>query len=216
MINFRAPLNLIFLAIGLLATLAGFLLVPVEIALPVHWGVTGQVDAALPRNWALLQMPAVTAAVWAIFWAIGRFGDPERREASTAMLNVSLTAVTGLMVLIQIMIVLIGLGVAVDVLRVVVAAMALLQIALGNVMPKSRPNAVAGIRLPWTMADPANWQATHRLTGALMIVSGLLLLGAAVLLPAGATLLAAILATWLAPMLIGGLYSYLLSRRRMA
>ena len=46
MIHFRSPLNIAFVVLGVLATVAGFILVPADMALPAHWGLDGQPDAA--------------------------------------------------------------------------------------------------------------------------------------------------------------------------
>jgi uncharacterized membrane protein len=207
MIRLTSPINLLLAAIGIAATIAGFLFVPMNIDLPIHWGLDGQIDATLPRNWALLQMPAAIAAVWAIFWAIGRYGNPERQQASTHVMNVALPAITGLLVLVQILVVLVGLGVPVDVVRAIVIGLALMEIALGNAMPKSQPNWVAGIRIPTTLTDAANWQATHRLTGLLMIIGGVATFVAALILPASTPLLIVTLAALFLPLAIGIAYS---------
>jgi uncharacterized membrane protein len=212
MIRFRSPLNVALVAVGLLATVAGFLLIPSSMALPSHWGIDGQPDMTLPRNWALLQMPAVIAAIWVIFYAIQRWGNRERQQASTHVMNVALTAITGLMVLIQVLVVMVGLGVAVDVVRSVLAGLALLQIAIGNAFPKSQPNYVAGIRIRTTLADPANWQATHRFAGILMILSGLGLLVAAAVMPVGVWLLVVFIGSWLVPLIVGSIYSVIYAR----
>ncbi|HWA18511.1 MAG TPA: SdpI family protein [Devosia sp.] len=207
MIRLTSPINLLLLAIGIVATAAGFLLISPNIDLPVHWGLDGQVDAMLPRNWALLQMPGAVAAVWLIFWAIGRWGNRERQQASTHVMNAALPAVTGLLILVQVLIVLVGLGYPVDVVRAIVIGLALLEIVLGNALPKSQPNWVAGIRIPTTLNDPANWQATHRLTGLLMMLGGLATFIAALLLSASGPLLIAVLAALLVPIVVGTVYS---------
>ena len=139
-------------------------------------------------------------------------GNSERQQASTHVLNVALTAITALFVLIQVLVLLVGIGVAVDVVRAVLVGVALMQIALGNAFPKSQPNYVAGIRIPTTLADPANWQATHRLGGILMILGGLAGLAAAILLPVGLWLFVAFLASFLLPMIIASLYSLAYAR----
>jgi uncharacterized membrane protein len=45
---------------------------------------------------------------------------------------------------------------------------------VGNVMPRLRPNAVAGIRTARTMRDPAEWARAHRIFGAVWLGAGLL------------------------------------------
>lgn len=54
--------------------------------------------------------------------------------------------------------------------------MAMFYIIVGNVFGKTERNFFIGIRLPWTIASEANWRATHRLAGKLMVASGALLL----------------------------------------
>jgi hypothetical protein len=54
---------------------------------------------------------------------------------------------------------------------------------VGNVMPRLRPNAVAGIRTASTMGDPLLWARVHRTSGALWVAGGV----------------AVLLVSWLAP-----------------
>ena len=213
MIHFRTPLNLLVLLIGVVATLAGFLLIPADAILPVHFNVYGQPDNSMPRNFALLQMPLVVLAIWVIFWAIQRFGNAERQAASASMLNAALPATTGLMVLIQVLIVLLGTGHDVNVVQAILIGLALLEIVLGNVMPKSQPNHWAGIRVPSTLNDPAIWQAVHRLTGALTMIGGVVLLAAALLMPVGPWLFAYVFGCWFVPLGIGLFYAHRLGQQ---
>ncbi len=53
--------------------------------------------------------------------------------------------------------------------------MAAFLVITGNVFGKTERNFFIGIRLPWTIASAANWKATHRLAGKLMVLFGLVL-----------------------------------------
>jgi hypothetical protein len=108
----RHPVNLALLAALVLATIAGFLLIPDGKALPVHWGLDGHVDATLPRNLALIQMPIAAAAVWVIVVLISRFGNSGRGAGAAAGLRLILPGLTTLFLLLQLVIVLLGAGVA--------------------------------------------------------------------------------------------------------
>lgn len=48
-----------------------------------------------------------------------------------------------------------------------------LFVILGNYMPKMKRNWIIGIRLPWTLADSDNWNYTHRLSGFIWVVGGI-------------------------------------------
>jgi hypothetical protein len=93
--------------------MAGFLLIPDAKQLPVRWGLDGQVVSTLPRNLALIQMPIATAAIWALIYAVQRWGNSERRAGAAATLRMILPGVTTLFLIIQLLIVLVGAGVAV-------------------------------------------------------------------------------------------------------
>ena len=49
---------------------------------------------------------------------------------------------------------------------------AVMFLVLGNYLPKCRQSYTMGIRLPWTLADEDNWNATHRFAGRVWIVCG--------------------------------------------
>ena len=54
-------------------------------------------------------------------------------------------------------------------------------ILLGNYMPKSKQNHTIGIRIPWTLASEDNWNKTHRFSGKLFVIIGLIILPCALL-----------------------------------
>src|SRR5690242_13258637 len=107
----RAPLNLVLLGVLAIITIAGFVLVPASGQLAVHWGLDGRPDATLPRDLALLQMPLATVLVWAIVYAIHRFGNAQRRAGPERSLQLAVPVLTAVFALVQLVIVLLGAGV---------------------------------------------------------------------------------------------------------
>ena len=212
MTSFFTPLRVALLVVLVAAFVAGLLLVPAGTMLPVHWGPSGEADGFLPREWALLMPLLMVAVVWGVFLVVGRFGKPADLAAGRHSYGVAVTAITGLALVMEVATVLIGVGVPVNMVQVLGFALGALLVGLGNVLPKSQPNSLAGIRLPTTLRDPANWQATHRLTGLLCIIAGLVLIVAAALLPAPA-LIWWLLGCVFAPILIGVAYSFRYARK---
>jgi uncharacterized membrane protein len=47
--------------------------------------------------------------------------------------------------------------------------------AFGLYMPKLKQNYFVGMRLPWTLSDADNWEATHRYAGKFWTIGGLLI-----------------------------------------
>ncbi|MGF6171859.1 SdpI family protein [Ensifer sp. 4252] len=208
----RSPLVLPLAAALVAATLAGYLMVPPSTELPIHWGVDGKADRFWPRDRALLMAPIGATVVLALMVFADRFAPG--RQAGRHVAAAASTGILALFTAIQTVIVLVGLGVDVSMVRVIAFAMGLLSVVIGNVMPKSQPNGFAGLRLPWTLADPANWAATHRLTGRLMLISGSILMLATLALNAGPLLAVVTITAFTLPFVVGSLYSYIFSCRQ--
>lgn len=67
--------------------------------------------------------------------------------------------------------------------RIVPAALGGCLMLMGNVMPRLRPNWVAGLRVKRTLEDPRLWRNTHRAFGAALVVAGAATMLAAVVAP---------------------------------
>ncbi len=52
----------------------------------------------------------------------------------------------------------------------------LIFIVVGNYLPKCRQNYTVGIKLPWTLHDENNWNATHRFAGWLWMIGGVVVI----------------------------------------
>jgi len=50
--------------------------------------------------------------------------------------------------------------------RIIGLTLALSMVVVGNVMPRLRPNWVAGMRATRALTDPDVWRTTHRAFGA--------------------------------------------------
>ncbi len=201
------PLNLVLIVLLLAAAAWGFLGIPAGKILPTHWGFDGTPDAFMPRDFALLVPIGIAAALFVLFELLGRYGSKGRVMAGAGVLGAAATALLLLCLGIEAATVLIGLGYAVSMVQVISFALAAFLILVGNALPTSQPNGFAGVRIPSTLRDPANWQATHRLTGLLMVIGGAALAVAAPLLPPTLPLFIAMLAAVVLPVAIGVIYS---------
>jgi len=205
------PLDLVLLAALFAAFAAGLVLVPEGASLPVHWGPSGAADAFLPKLPALAMPLVLAMLLWGIFAVIGRVA-PDRLEAGRHIVTVALTGLTAIALAIEVVTVLTGLGIAVGMVQVLAIAVGLMFVVLGNVMPKSQPNGYAGLRLPTTLNDAANWRATHRVTGMLSMAGGAVLAVAALLVPAS-QLVWWFIACIVLPLAAGAAYSIARARR---
>jgi len=206
-------LNRVLIGILVLVTAVGFFIVPLDASLPIHWNLEGVADNFAPAPVALL-IPAIMAAVAvALFLIARRVGLSEDMEAGRHVIQVANSFIFSLAILLACATIAIGVGYNPDMPRIVVFAIAALLLILGNSLPKSRPNRIAGIRLPWTMRDPANWTIAHRWSGRLMMLGGAVALLAALLNPPSAVLLVVVLLATFLPIIAGVAISYALARR---
>jgi hypothetical protein len=67
--------------------------------------------------------------------------------------------------------------------RLVAISIGVSLVVMGNVMPRVRPNWVAGLRTKRTLEDPQLWRSAHRAFGTALVASGLITVLVAVTAP---------------------------------
>jgi len=200
--------------LGLLAAITATAVykIPEASGLPVHWGFDGRPDRIWPRNETLAMFPVIAIFLVALFAAIGQFAPVERVEPGRHIAAAMLTGLLGLLCALQFALILIGVGSDIDLIRIIAFAVALFWAGTGVALTQAQPIDFTGLRLPWPIKNPANWTASHRLTGALMVLGGLGLAVVAWLQPDPAAMLISIGAALLVPVLVGGAFSFVRSR----
>ena len=69
-----------------------------------------------------------------------------------------------------------ALGMELDIGVIVNIMVGIMFIILGNYVHKVKQNYTVGMKLPWTLNSEENWNRTNRMTGWILILSGLLFL----------------------------------------
>ena len=150
-----------------------------------HFNVDGQPDGYGSRAAAALSLPAVMLGMTVLNDRLGAWpGSRDREDAESGVQarDEAIGLVQLALLPAHLAILANGVGVPIDMSRMLRGVYGVLMIALGNVMPKLPRNGLVGIRTPWTLADPAVWERTHRLGGYLITAAGLVSLAS---LPAG-------------------------------
>jgi hypothetical protein len=98
------------LCIALLAaTCIGFLLLPPESELAIHWDVGGTADVVWRKEAALLLTLGIALVLNLVFWVANRIPPADRQGVRLPKSAMMLPALTGLLLAIQIVIVVNGL-----------------------------------------------------------------------------------------------------------
>jgi len=203
-------------------TMAGIALyvgsgLPGDAQLPIHWNVEGQADG-FAGKWQALLMPAGLATAMSLLFFFLPALEPRRQglERSQGLYLWGWAALLLMSVMIEIVTVSAALGWDIAPDRLILGAVGVMLVMIGNQLGKSRSMYMVGIRTPWTLASEEVWIKTHRLGGKLMAIAGTVMLIAALIpmpsAPRIVVLAAVIGIAVLAPLV----YSYLLWRREAA
>ena len=154
--------------------------------IPYHWGINGEVDGWASKPMAVFLLPGILLGIqWLCVLATTL--EPKAREAtSTKMMGIVLWIIPLLNILLHVMVYLAAFGHDINAAVVLALVFGAMFVIIGNYLPKCKQSYTMGIKLPWTLHDEANWNATHRLAGKLWVVGGLATMPCA-LLPAVAT-----------------------------
>ncbi|HEU0053654.1 MAG TPA: SdpI family protein [Longimicrobium sp.] len=180
---------------------------------PTHWDVHGEVDGWMNRFPGAFLLPLTAMALVTLLWWVLPRVDPRRANFDRFGGEVNLfgNALTLFFAVLEVVTIGVALGWPVDVSSVLMAALGLLFIILGNYLPRLRSNWWMGIRTPWTMDSERVWRDTHRVGGRAFVAAGVVTLVAA-LLPATSR-------AWVSGVALAGaalvpvVYSYLAWRR---
>ena len=141
--------------------------------MPSHFGLRGVADSWMPRPFGAWLLPIATLGLGAVFrlgeWLLPRQARPTFRAAPVAGYTfVFVIMLSGLHLLI--LRASLGPKPQLDGNVWVLAGVAL--VVMGQLMPRTRRNALFGFRTKWSMASDENWQRAQRAGARAFAVSG--------------------------------------------
>ena len=143
-----------------------------------------------PRWVAVLGLPAIATSIWALLNAGRRpaamrltrlfFRDTPEALTDPAVVDRFRGTYDTIVLCVVVLILGVHAGMIAAALghdtlgpRIITVVMGISLAAAGNVMPRLRPNLVAGVRTRATLTDPALWRATHRVLGFGFVIAGI-------------------------------------------
>ena len=175
-----------------------------------HFDINGDPDGWSSKAVAVFGLPAFLTVAH-LLCVFGTTMDPKRKNIQDKMFKLVLWIIPVISVIVCGGTYFYALGYEVDIARVTGTMVGVTFIVIGNYLPKCRQSYTMGIKLPWTLHDEENWNATHRFGGWLWMVCGaaLLVLSVTGLLRDPAAFLVLVMAMVLLP----AAYSYLYYRK---
>lgn len=144
--------------------------------IPIHFDAAGNVDGYSPKFLGLFgTIGFVFVAHLITMFMILK--SPKNENIPNIMIILTSLICPVLCLVVTCVCIYSALGGSSDIILIVInASIAVLMIALGNYLPKTKRNYTVGIRTPWTIDNDENWNRTHRFGGYCMVLGGVLYL----------------------------------------
>ena len=203
------------LGITLLTLVAWLIALPqLPDTMPIHWGANGEADGFATKIEAMILTVGIMVLIYFIIAFVPRI-DPRKENYKyfSKTYNILLNAVLLLFFFVNMSTILQGLGYNVPMSYIAPIMAGIIFIIIGNYLQRVRSNYFMGIRTPWTLSNETVWKKTHRLSGKLFFIGGLLIFISA-FLPDGYKSMV----MWVSIVLcvaIPYLYSYLVYKKEM-
>lgn len=166
--------------LALLPIAAGLLLwnrLPGQLA--THWGMHGADRWSGKAAAVFLRPLLLLAAHYLVLFLV--FRDAKNRNQSKKVVGLLFWMIPAVSILVSGITYAVVLGWKFRLAGLLFAGLGLMFAAIGNYLPKCRPNRTVGIRIPWTLGSEENWIATHRFAGKVWVIGGLIMVLAALL-----------------------------------
>ncbi|MCU7745604.1 SdpI family protein [Priestia megaterium] len=166
------------LSITLLTLVAWLIALPhLPATMPIHWGANGEADGFATKINAMILTVGIMVLIYFIIAFVPRI-DPRKENYKyfSKTYNILLNAVLLLFFFVNMSTILQGLGYNVPMSYIAPIMAGLVFIIIGNYLQRVRSNYFMGIRTPWTLSNENVWKKTHRLSGKLFFIGGLLIL----------------------------------------
>lgn len=143
--------------------------------IPTHWNFKGEIDGYSGKLSGAYMLPVMNLVMYGLFLLLPAL-DPRRENYKLfSSTYIYFRYLFHLFFLgLHAIIIAAALGYSVDTGRLVMLAVSLLFMLMGNVMGRVKHNYFVGIKTPWTLHSEEVWKKTHRLAALLWTVAGLM------------------------------------------
>ncbi len=169
---------LVLVLIGIPFAYAMYLYPYLPEIIPTHFGANGKPDAFGGRN-SIYLGPGILAGagllVYALLANLNKI-DPKRyQKADDSLFWKFGLFIVAFMSCLSLVIIYATAHPGVGISKMLLPLMGIAFAAIGAFMPKFHQNYFAGLRLPWTLDNEDNWNATHKFGGKVWMIGGVVL-----------------------------------------
>ena len=157
----------------LIPVIAGILLwnkLPDQIA--THWGVNGNADGWHSKHFAVFFIPVLILLLhWLCVLGTTFSKKADNIQGTLLVIVLWICPVVSLLCGSAMYFAALGYDINIEIISPILAG--ILFVVIGNYLPKVKRNYVLGIKLPWTVKSDENWYHTHRMSGVLWVIGGI-------------------------------------------
>ncbi|MBT7006936.1 SdpI family protein [Candidatus Falkowbacteria bacterium] len=143
---------------------------------PIHWNAEGEIDNYGSKFIGAFLAPLIAIGVYLLFVSLPLI-DPkkDRYKDFSKTYHLFKTLIIGYLLYIFFISSFNAIGYNIPVEFAIPVGVGVLFILLGNYMGKIKPNWFMGIRTPWTLSSEEVWNKTHRFSGKIFVLGGIII-----------------------------------------
>lgn len=175
----------------------------------IHWGPNGKADGFSSKAFTVIALPLILLVIHlaCVFFTLL---DKNQKEQNKKVLAIMFWIVPAISIIANAAIYKNAFGNGFQMKSWISILLGLMFIFIGNYLPKIKQNKTIGIKVFWTLNNEENWNKTHRFSGKLWVLCGVIMLFS-IFLPINVILLVFICS--LSAVAIPFAYSYNIYRR---
>ena len=142
-----------------------------------HWGINGEVNGYLEKDFAIFFMPVLLLLLLGLFIALPKI-DPLKKNYKLFQkeYDMMIVLIIGFLYYIYLLTIAYNLGYIFNMAQFLAPAFAILFFFLGIIVEKAKQNWFVGIKTPWTLSSKKVWDKTHKIGGKLFKAAGIIAL----------------------------------------
>ena len=178
--------------------------------IPTHFNIKGEADGFGERSTIFLG-PGILSGVglftFLLLSNLKNFDPKKFKSEDESMFKKFALFMVGFLSLLSLIITYASTAPSLNITKLLLPFLGIAFSLLGWYMPKLHQNYFAGFRLPWTLENVDNWNATHKVAGKVWLYGGMVQAIGAFLLPAAPAFVLFLAATAIM-VIIPSVYSY--------
>lgn len=147
------------------------IVLPFLVSVLIKDSIGNAVEGAWYFSWI---MPLVLWGIHTGLLVLTRFIDPVKQDKKIE--NIIFFIIPAISFYTGAVFIAIMLGAEVNISFICAILLGVSFIIMGNYLPKAKRNRTFGLKIKWTMTNDDNWVATHRLSGKLFVIAGVIVL----------------------------------------